>query len=354
MARGGTLFIALLLTLAAGLSALTSGLDSQVLSNEVRSANPAWNSNLELHLVPFCADESLQVRVTYHDEAAAGKIVALYSYDGGRHLLSTVKTGSDGWAIFAPRRAGRYDLVATNNASNLVIVTQGPAQAVDYTNDSLGQIFFKIPPCISPPSGAQWNENPATATNGEPVLVQDYPSGVSREFYAIRLPDGREATRVRVRIERPTHDANLTLSEPLPSEVVPSQALVGFEWAYPDSIEAAAPLSLQWNLPSSDRGGKDERAYVVLRPLTAEQAAEWTAPVLVREGEKKNETGGVAAANGTAANGTANNSSAPASALSASALRLDFSGLFGVGLLVPLLLIGAATYLFRRMKAASG
>ncbi len=358
MARGGTIFIALLLTLAAGLSALTSGLDSQVLSNEVRSANPAWNSNFELHLVPFCANESLQVRTTYHGQPAAGKIVALYSYDGGRHLLSQVKTTPDGWAIFARRPPGRYDMVATNNAGNLVIVTEGLVQAVDYTNDSFGQIFFTIPPCISEPSGAGWNESIARpAANDEPVLVQDYPAGISREFYAVQLPDGREATRVRVRIQRPAHDANLNLSESLPVAAVPSQALVGFEWAYPDLINASAPLSLQWNLPSSSRGGEDELVYVVLRPLTAAQAAEWTAPVVTREGATKNETGGITGADGAASNtsgANADNSSASASAsgASASALRLDFSGVFGLGLLVPLILIGVATFLFRRMKAA--
>lgn len=352
MARGGTIFAALLLTLAAGLCALTSGLDAPVLSNEVRSANPAWNSNFELHLVPFCANESLSVQVTYHDEAAAGKIVALYSYDGGRHLLSQVKTGRDGWAVFAPRPPGRYDLVATNNASNLVIVTQGLAQAVDYTNDSLGQIFFKIPPCISPPSGAGWNQSLAPATSNEPILVQDYPAGISRAFYAIQLPDGREATRVRLSIKRLAHDTNLTISEFLPRAAVPSQALVGFEWAYPDLINASAPLLLQWSLPPSARGGEDEREYVVLRPLTAEQAAEWTAPVLVREGEKKNETDDGAAANGIATNGTANNTTA--TGFSVSALRLDFGGVFGTGLLASLFFIGTATYLFRRRQAASG
>lgn len=346
MAREGTLFIALVLTLAAGLSALTSGLDAPVLSNEVRSANPAWNSNFDLRLAPFCANESLSVRVSEHGLPAGGAIVALYAHDGGRHLLSTVKATPDGWAVFAPRPPGGYDLVATYNATNLVVFTEGPDAITYGAGNSVSQISFRIPPCISPPSGAQWNESLAPIAGAGPILVQDYPSGISRAFYAIRLADGREATRVRLSIKRPARDANLTLSESLPSAAVPSRALVGFEWAYPDLISASAPLSLQWNLPASGMGGEDEFAYVVLRPLTATQAAEWTAPLLVRGEGKKNETGSGAMANGSAANGLANNTAA--AGLSASALRLDFGGLFGAGLLAPLILIGAATYLFRR------
>ena len=49
--------------------------------------------------------------------------------------------------------------------------------------------------------------------------------------------------------------------------------------------------------------------------------------------------------------GVNSNNSSAAPGIAASALRLDFSGLVGIGLLAPLLLIGAATYIFRRMKA---
>ena len=347
MARGGTIFIALLLTLAAGLSALTSGLDSQVLSNEVRSANPAWNSNFDIHLVPFCTNESLQLQVTDQGRPAGGVIVALYAHDGGRHFLSEVQTTPDGWAIFAQKPPGRYDVVATDNATNLVVFTQGLDTVTYGDNNDVSQIIFSIPPCISPPSGAEWNESLAPAASDEPFLVQDYPSNVSRAFYAVQLPDGQEATRVRVRLERPAHDTNLTLTETLPLADVPSRALVGFEWAYPDFINASAPLSLRWSLPQSVRGGEDECDYVVLRPLTAAQAAEWAAPVLERAQIEKNET------NSTAPGrvGVNSNNSSAAPGIAASALRLDFSGLVGIGLLAPLLLIGAATYIFRRMKA---
>ncbi len=343
MARGYTIFIVLALTLAAGLAALTSGLDTQVLSNEVRSSNSAAGSNFELHLVPFCANESIQVKVTHLDQPAGGKIVALYSYDGGRHLVSTVKTTADGWAVFARRPPGRYDMVATNNASNLVIVTKGLVEAVDYTNDSFGQIFFKIPPCISPPSGAGWDSGAAPAAAAEPILVQNYGSSISRAFYAIELPDGQQATRVRLRITRPANDTNLILSESLPPALVTSQALVGFEWEYPEFVNSSAPILLQWNMPPSQSGGEYERVYVVLRPLAAEQAGNWTAPGLARV-DGRNETNKTAPANASNAN-----ASGPAGA-SASALRLDFGGWFGIGLLAPLFVIGAAAFLFRRMK----
>ncbi len=341
MARGVTIFAVFVLTLAAGIFALTSGLDSQVLSNEVRSTNSAADSNFQLHLVPFCANESIQVKITHLGQPADGKIVALYSYDGGRHLLSTVKTTADGWAVFARRPPGRYDMVATNNASNLVTVTQGLVQAVNYSTDDFGQIIFRIPPCISPPSGAGWNESIVARGSDEPFLVQNYDAGVSRAFYAIALPDGRQATRVRLFFARPANDTGLTLSESMPPELVTSQALVGFEWSYPDFINSSAPFSLRWNMPASLQGGEYEQEYVVLRPLSATQAASWTAPVLARAEAKKNESGNASLTGGANA----------ASGTPPSALRLDFSGLMGIGLLVPLLLIGTATFLFRRMKA---
>ena len=156
-----------------------------------------------------------------------------------------------------------------------------------------------------------------------------------------------------MRLSRSAHDANLTLNESLPLAAVPSQALVGFEFAYPDQISPAAPLSLRWDLPASGQWEEDTFVYVVLRPLTAAQAAQWTAPALMREGTAKNLTCGAApCAGGTNSTNANTTASAPASAPSASALRLDFSGLFGIGLLAPLLLIGVATFLYRRMKAA--
>ena len=340
-----TILLVALTLMGASCAQVYPAFNQPILSNEVLTVSPQSATTLDIQLVPFCANEIMQVRVTYAGQPVHGVVVALYSHSGGRQMVSRVYTDPNGWAVFAPKTAGDYDIISTFNESQLTDRSyDNDWFDFDSIDSTAGQIRFVIPPCLSPPSGAKLNESPAAASAGAPIYTQNYPQGVTREFYPIHLPDGRAATRVKLTVPRSAGEAGLILGEPLPLAAVPSIGLIGYEWDYPQNASNQTPMELEWNLEGTTAARQDERTYVVLRELTPELAGTWSAPVLMRG--KSAQTAQAAGAEKNPAGDKT--TAAPAQ----SALRLDLGGLVGAGILVPILVIGAGTYLYRRVKAA--
>ncbi|VVC01431.1 Uncharacterised protein [uncultured archaeon] len=165
-------------------------------------------------------------------------------------------------SAFVRRQAGRYDLIARLG------------------NSTMGQIFFKIPPCISPPSGVSERKAAAPAVSA-PSFRQVFANGMSREFYDIVLPDGRAATRIILRADKTAFEPNQTLQEQIPLSIASSERSVGFERDYPAQISLNASLSLFWGRGDS-QSGQFERSYVLYRQLDGQMAQRFDSPVLLR------------------------------------------------------------------------
>ena len=239
-----------------------------LLSNNVRSTTPGPNSSLDIHLTPVCENEDhIQAQVTWKGRSVGGVQVGLYDYRGGRHLAGDVLTGGDGWAYFKIRPAGSYDMTAT------VVNDRGASPG----NGTFGQIFFDIPPCLSPPSGVPFGPMsdlpPAQAT----MLTQTYPN-MTRQFEEITLADGEEATRVRLDVQAPAVKGSWLLVEEIPVGFATSAQALGFERDYPNEMQTGNTSYMSWTL--SGQTGMVERTYVLMRPLTPELARRWGAPSL--------------------------------------------------------------------------
>ncbi len=245
-------------------AALSGDYAYPLLSNNVRSTTPAFNSTLDIMLVPFCENEDhISVQVTAGGKPVAGAEVALYDYGAGRVLDSSVFTNADGWAYFKRRPAGKYDMIASTA-----------------DNSTGGQIYFDIPPCLSPSSGAPFGPMNWTAGRTEELLLaQDYAGGLAREFYLVLLADGETGTRVVLRANLSGEGAGWTLIERIPNGMAVSERALGFEREYPLSVRTGQDAELRWRL-GAGVPAQAERSYVLLRPLSADMARLWEAPLL--------------------------------------------------------------------------
>ncbi|VVB57516.1 Uncharacterised protein [uncultured archaeon] len=261
-----------------------------ILSNEVHSTTRAPNSSLDIQLTPVCENEDhIEAQVLWKNQPVPRVLVSLYSYSGGRHLDSEVQTSEDGWAYFRIRPAGSYDMTAR------VVNDHGGAPG----NTSFGQIYFKIPPCLSPPSGAPMGPVSDLPAPAAPFFEQSYAGGRARQFESIRLADGQEAVRVRLSAQLPEGSGPWQLVESIPSGMADSEQALGFEQNYPQEIRTGDAPSLRWTVDGPS-GSRVERSYVMMRPLTTELARRWGEPAL--------EKARVPLVNASGLNGSAGNS----------------------------------------------
>ena len=298
--------------------------DYPVLPNEVISTSPAFNSTLDIYLYPMCEDDNIVFRVTRYGVPVPNVEVTLRQFQGGLHFEAYTSTTPDGWAVFTRRPAGRYDLTAR------------------IENVTMGQIFFNIPPCISPPSGVDFKPVPETkdverAERGTPYTTQVFVNGLSREFYDLILPDGRSATRVVLRTGSAFHP-DQWLSESIPLSIASSESSIGFEQDYPNQIDLNASLVLSWERGRSP-SSSFSRSYVIYRSLTPQMVRQFGSPSLQTRVPPP-------FLNTSAANKTStlqNTSSAPSSPIQAS-----FDPWMIWGLLIPL--AGVGGYMLTRRK----
>ncbi|MCL6088946.1 MAG: DUF4198 domain-containing protein [Candidatus Marsarchaeota archaeon] len=338
LAGAFAIFALLLLALLPAPAAQSGDYAYPLLSNNVRSTTPAFNSTLDIQLVPFCENEErIAVRVSQRGAPLADVEVDLYNYSAGRALDSLVFTNADGWAYFKPRPAGRYDMTASTP-----------------DNSTGGQIYFDIPPCLSPSSGAPFGPMNWTAGTQDKLLMeQNYAGGLAREFYLVRLASGEIGTRVVLRAGLSGDGQNWTLTEQIPAGMAPSERALGFERDYPQEVRTGQTAELKWRMEASVPA-EVERSYVLLRPLDAGMARLWTAPTL--ELAAQNATGNeTQTANGSAASNASNLSQAANSTSNSGAPILEpLAGmdvgpaLIGLVLAAGALALGAA--LLRRRK----
>jgi len=308
--------LTLLLLFAGTLAAQPSDESTRpVLPNEIISSSPAPNSSLDIYLSPMCANDDIVFRVTQHGMPSSHTEVTLRHDEGGIHEEAFTFTTLDGWGSFRQRAVGRYDLAAR------------------VLNVTMGQIIFKIPPCISPPSGVSNTPVSVVSLPAVPFKTQSYVNGISREFYDIVLPDRRPATLVILRTPSAPFEPDQWLVESIPFSIASSKNSVGFEQDYPDDIALNGSLTLSWPRGNLQTGSFD-RSYVIYRSLGPQIVAQFGAPALsVRAPVSANQT----------LNQTAS---------TAASAPLSFSP---PNWLVPgvlLLLVGAGVYvLVRRMSA---
>ena len=237
------------------------------------------DKRLVVSLEPTCEDENLVLQVTYDRQPVPNATVGLYSQGGGRKLVSEVSTDADGWAIFGPKKAGRYDLVATKyvyeqdmNDSGRTFVSRAYP---------LGQLILAIDLCDQPASmPARINYSASNEAPGGSGII--YSQGFERRDQGITLPDGRKAVRMDV-LYTPLEDlANVTLLEFVPGEIASNSSAVGFEQNYPESIRTAnGTLAIEWRLSGLAKSLIVQRSYVILRPPEAVDARTFGSPVLL-------------------------------------------------------------------------
>jgi hypothetical protein len=242
---------------------LGSSYQYPILSNNVRSTTPAFNSSLDISLAPFCENESyLSVFVSKLGQPISGAEVKLYNYSQGRQLDSIVFTNSQGWAYFNPRPAGRYDIIATTS-----------------DNLSMGRIFFSIPPCLAPPSGASFKQEWLNLSSDVLIFSQHYPNEISREFYLTKLANSQIATKILIKSTVVGDGRELFLVEQIPASLALSPRSIGFDLDYPYNISFGNTAELEWKLKI--RGVQQiERSYIIMRPINEEIARLWDAPKL--------------------------------------------------------------------------
>ncbi len=313
-----------------------------LLSNEVHSTTPGPHSSLDIQLTPVCENEDhIEVQVLWNGKPVSDAVVKLYRYDRGRAFDSQVTTSPGGWAFFHIRPAGSYDMTALmegNGSSNT-------------PNDLFGQIFFKMPPCLSPPSGVGLvPERPSFASvAAAPSVTQTYPGGATRVFEAIRLADGTQATRVRISLPVPSGTDKGMLVEDIPAEVAATERALGFENNYPLNIRSGSMLELIWGAETG--GSLMERTYVILRPYSPELTMRWGAPRLEAPAPALLNT--TSAVNGTASAGKSGGTGQNASATPANSQTgapFDFGTLLLALLSVLVLGAGGWMLLSRRKK----
>ena len=113
----------------------------------------------------------------------------------------------------------------------------------------------------------------------ELLLAQDYAGGLAREFYLVLLADGETGTRVVLRANLSGEGAGWTLIERIPNGMAVSERALGFEREYPLSVRTGQDAELRWRL-GAGVPAQAERSYVLLRPLSADMARLWEAPLL--------------------------------------------------------------------------
>jgi len=267
----------------------------------------------------MCEGDDIVFQVTRHGIPIAGAEVELRHFENGIHFEAATVTNVHGASAFVSRPAGRYDLLARLN------------------NSTMGQIFFKIPPCISQPSGVGYKKAPVIAENS-PHTTQTYANGLSREFYDFVLFDGRAATRVILRADKAEFVPNQSMQEQIPLSIASSENTIGFEHDYPQKISINDSLLLSW-----ERGSAQfERSYVIYRTIDSQMAQRFGAPAIV-------DMAVLQPVNASASNQTA----APAKSDISPPAQASMSPFVVAGAVVSGVLVGGYVFLKRRADAAS-
>ncbi len=235
------------------------------------------DKRLVISLTPACEADDLVLQVTYDRQPVPNATVALYSQGGGRKLVSEVTTDTDGWALFSPKKAGRYDLVATKYVYEQEAYTNRTNASQAYP---LGQLILTVDLCDQ---AASWPaQTNYSASNEAPESSISYAQGFARRYRNITLPDGKKAVRMEVRYAPSGDFENVTLVDFVPAGLASNSSAVGFEQDYPQSIrQADGTLAIEWQLDGVENSSGVIRSYVILRPPEAMDARAFGSPVLL-------------------------------------------------------------------------
>lgn len=242
---------------------------------------PPYSDRIEVRIIGACTGKDITAQAYWEGVPLAGGTLQLYRQAGGRAFDAEVTSDEGGYAVFAPRPAGRYDIVARHEGI--------PS----------GQTVFAVQDCRVSPMPAE--TRPEVRVPDELIANASSPS-FSRLMYRTYLQDGLAATRIVITRNM---SAAGEMQELVPYSLVPDAQRIGFEGAYPDRIlQSPTGTLLVWDAKAPGTAQAQYTVAKALRPVDINKfSAVGSEPIAWQPGSLMDAIGFVAVAVGVLAVG---------------------------------------------------